>query len=104
MEAEQETMASDKIEDPKLQKNSEGLDSSGDRRPVLTEQQALLRDLDALSGRDILDRILNDKNPQKMVQELPSEDFFWLLRRVGEDDSLPLLQLASADQWQYLLA
>jgi hypothetical protein len=30
-------------------------------------------------------------------------DFFWLLKKVGEDDALPLLQMASDEQWQHVL-
>ena len=38
-----------------------------------------------------------------MVQSLSSGDFFWLVKGIGEEDCLPLLELASVDQWQYLL-
>jgi len=72
--------------------------------PVLTdEKRALLSELYALPGREILNRILDLDEPQKLIRELPCQDFFWLVKRVGEEDSLSLLQLASVDQWQYLL-
>jgi hypothetical protein len=34
---------------------------------------------------------------------MTSVDFFWLIKRIGEDDALLLLKLASSEQWQYLL-
>jgi hypothetical protein len=34
---------------------------------------------------------------------MSSEDFFWLIKKVGADGSLKLLKLASTDQWQYIL-
>ncbi|NMD04593.1 MAG: hypothetical protein GYA72_01990 [Deltaproteobacteria bacterium] len=37
------------------------------------------------------------------VQSLPPDDFFWLIKRIGADDSLAVLQKASTEQWQYLL-
>ncbi len=62
-----------------------------------------MRDLHALTGSRILGRITEQKNPRKLVQSLPSADFFWLVKKVGEEDCLPLLELASEAQWQYLL-
>jgi hypothetical protein len=74
------------------------------KKPVLRDDRAILvRDLHALSGKEVLDRILESENPQEIVQEMPSEDFFWIVKKVGEEDCLPLLELASVDQWQYVL-
>jgi len=71
---------------------------------VLTDEKgALLKELYALPGREMLDRILDVDEPKALIQEIPCEDFFWLVKKVGEDDSLALLELASVDQWQYLL-
>jgi hypothetical protein len=64
---------------------------------------ALLRQFDMLSGGEILERILSEQNPRKVVEEIPAGDFFWVVKKVGSDDSLPLLELATPDQWQYLL-
>ena len=62
-----------------------------------------MQDLYRLSGKETLDRILALDNPQSLINKLPSEDFFWVVKKVGEDDCLPLLKLASEVQWQYLL-
>jgi hypothetical protein len=64
---------------------------------------AFLRQFDTLSGNEILEQILRDTNPRKVVEELPSGDFFWLVKKIGSDESHPLLELATPDQWQYLL-
>jgi len=85
-----------------MQENAEGSDSRVGK-PVLTEREVLLRNLHALPASKIVNRILEQKNPRKIVQELSSGDFFWLVKKVGEQDCLPLLELASVDQWQYLL-
>jgi len=63
----------------------------------------LLREFDNLGGGEILERILGEQNPRKVVEELPSGDLFWLIKKIGSDDSLPLLELATPEQWQYLL-
>ncbi|MCD6265436.1 MAG: hypothetical protein J7K02_05640 [Deltaproteobacteria bacterium] len=72
--------------------------------PVLRDKHsAFVKDLYTLSGNKILGWILDHKNPQELVHGLPYEDFFWLFKKIGEDDCLPLLKLASVDQWEYLL-
>jgi len=63
----------------------------------------LLREFDSLGGGEILERILHDKNPRKVVEEFPAGDFFWLIKKIGSDDSLALLELATPEQWQYIL-
>ena len=72
-------------------------------KPVLTEQELLIKGLHALPGGKILDRILQQKNAAKLVQSLSSGDFYWLIKKIGDEDCLPLLELATVDQWQYLL-
>ncbi len=62
-----------------------------------------LRDLVSLPGSQIVNRILDAEHPGDFIQELPCEDFFWLVKKVGEEGSLALLELTSVDQWQYLL-
>jgi hypothetical protein len=62
-----------------------------------------MRDLLPLSGSDILNRILDCPDPRKAVQGLPVEDFFWVLKKFGEEDALTLLELASVRQWEYVL-
>ena len=77
---------------------------TGSGMPVLNvKTELLLRELYSLPAEDIRDKILDVDDPKALIQGLPYEDFFWLLKKTGEDDSLPLLELASADQWQYLL-
>jgi hypothetical protein len=62
-----------------------------------------MKELHGLTGSKILNRIMEQKNPGKLVRSLSSGDFFWLVKKVGEEDCQNLLELASEDQWQYLL-
>ena len=64
---------------------------------------AFLDGLHALSGRKALDRVSNHPDPPHLIKSMSSEDFFWLIKKVGVDGSLELLKLASTDQWQYIL-
>ena len=62
-----------------------------------------IEDLLKLSGNALLNRIMDEESPEVFVGRLPEEDFFWIVKRIGEADCLPLLRLASEDQWEYLL-
>ncbi|MBW2648740.1 MAG: hypothetical protein JRC53_02830, partial [Deltaproteobacteria bacterium] len=62
-----------------------------------------VQDLDRLSGGDITKRILESATPAKIVQSFSEQDFFWLMKKAGEEEYLPLLKLASTEQRQYIL-
>jgi hypothetical protein len=66
-------------------------------------EKKLLRELFSMTGRDALNRILEQSYPRHYVQSMVPVDFFWLIKKIGEDDALPILKLASPEQWQYLL-
>jgi len=86
-----------------LEKLRQGRSSDeGDNSGIQTYDVSILKDLYALSGTEVMDRILEHPDPPGLIEGLPSEDFFWLIKRVGED-SMQLLKLASLRQWQYLL-
>jgi len=57
----------------------------------------------ALPPEKALDRILNDPQPAALVHSFPDEDFYFLINDIGAEDSLPLLSLASDEQWEYVL-
>ena len=73
------------------------------REPVSTEREVFLRELNTLPGNKILDRLLEMENPRETVHTLSSGDFYWLVKKIGDEDCVPLLNLASTDQWQYLI-
>ncbi len=65
--------------------------------------EAVLREFDLVGGREILERILREPDPRALVETFPAGDFYWIAKKIGADDCLPLLELATPDQWQYLL-
>ncbi len=67
------------------------------------ESRALRRAVQEHSGSALLKEILELPNARQVVEELAPTDFFWLVRKIGEDDSLPLLEMASTEQWQHLV-
>ena len=66
--------------------------------PVITP-----KDLLSVPGKKALELILESPTPVTLVQSLAEEDLFWLVQEIGPEDALPILSLASNDQWQYLL-
>lgn len=72
-------------------------------RSLTSESREIVKELFPLSGRDALNRLLDQDNPLRIVQGMTRVDFFWVIKKIGEDDSFPILSLASPEQWQYLL-
>lgn len=50
-----------------------------------------------------LDFILDAPVPAALVHSFPEEDFYFLINDIGLADSLPLIELASDRQWEYML-
>ena len=86
-------------------KKREKKKSSGlpDPKPLAPISREMVKGLFALSGSELLNRILQQEHPQYLVQRMDRVDFFWLVKKIGEEGSLPLLRMASLEQWQYLL-
>ena len=63
----------------------------------------LIKNLLPLPGAQILNRILDLEHAEEAVRGLSHADLYWVVKKIGEDDALPLLKLASAEQWQFLL-
>jgi hypothetical protein len=71
-------------------------------RTTALSREALDRIL-TLPGSEALNRLLDYENAGQIVRGISRVDLFWLIKKIGEDDSLPLLRLASDDQWQYIM-
>lgn len=73
------------------------------KRDIAVESRELVGKLAQLSGSNALNMVLDHENALELVQNMTKIDFFWLIKKVGEDDAFPLLSLASEEQWQYIL-
>ena len=73
------------------------------KKDIVDESREIVSKLAPLSGSSALNMILDHDNPVELVQNMTKMDLFWLIKKVGEDDSYPLLSLASTDQWQYIM-
>jgi len=68
-----------------------------------TGDEILRQKISLLNGQEILDFFLEQTDARKTVQNLPEGDFYWLVKKIGENDCLPLIELASKNQLQYIL-
>ncbi len=68
------------------------------------KRQEFVEALYPLDGKALLKRLVEVAEPQKVIQEMAGDDFYWLIKRLDEDeDARMVLALASEEQWQYLL-
>lgn len=56
-----------------------------------------------LPSEKALDLILDATFPATLVQSFPEQDLHFLMHQIGEEDFLPVLSLASSQQWEYIL-
>lgn len=82
---------------------NERLSGEENGKRVALTRNAFHTEFRHLSGKQILDRIVEDEEVRDLLPVLPAEDLSWLVKKIGEDDSIPLLAVASLEQWQYLM-
>ncbi|MEE8397581.1 MAG: DUF6178 family protein, partial [Desulfobacterales bacterium] len=66
---------------------------------MLLEQRHLLM----LAPEDALDAVLDSSHAAALVQSFPEKDLHLLIHGIGVEDALPLLSMASDQQWLYML-
>ena len=87
-----------------LEKRSHGKDQEPENaHGILPIDAAFLDGLRTLPAHKVLDKVLSHPDCPRLIGTMSSEDFFFLINKVGADGSLELLKLASLEQWQYIL-
>lgn len=76
----------------KNKKKERALALANDRRKILT-----------LEPEQALDAIAEHPYPVTLIQSFSEEDLYFFLNHIGMDDALPVLAMASNEQWQYLV-
>jgi hypothetical protein len=79
------------------------LEATREEKPVATAVSKLAEEIFSLSASEALHRVLTAENPGRMIQSMSRVDFYWLVKKIGEDDASVVLSMASAEQWEYLL-
>jgi hypothetical protein len=57
----------------------------------------------SMSPENALNAILDSPQPAALIHSFSEEDFYFLIHDIGLEDSHPLLSLASARQWEYII-
>jgi Family of unknown function (DUF6178) len=60
------------------------------------------RNILAMTPEKALDAVADHPYPVTLVQSMAEEDLYFLIHHIGPDDALPILGLASNQQWEYL--
>jgi hypothetical protein len=50
-----------------------------------------------------LDLILDAPSPATLIQSFPDQDLYYLLHKIGPYDFIPVLSMATSEQWEYIL-
>ena len=61
------------------------------------------REILTMTPERALSTIVDHPYPVTLVQSMADEDFYFLVHHIGPDDALPVIGLASNQQWEYLL-
>ncbi|MCP4158964.1 MAG: hypothetical protein GY760_02720 [Deltaproteobacteria bacterium] len=61
------------------------------------------RNILMLPAEKALDAILDSNAPATLVQSFPEEDLYMLIHDIGVEDALPILSIASSDQWKFII-
>jgi len=69
----------------------------------LIELKQLRKSLIKLSPEKAMDLILSCDRPLPLVHSIPEQDLLMLVQEIGEHDALPILEMASSKQWQYMI-
>jgi hypothetical protein len=63
------------------------------------ERQSILK----MAPEKALATISGHPYPVTLIQSMADEDLYYLVHHIGPDDALPIIALASNEQWEYLL-
>lgn len=80
--------------------NSRNNKEETDSRSLIVEERNHIL---TLPSKEALDAIINSPRSTDLVQSFPEEDLYLLINEIGIEDSLPLLSMASNEQWTYIL-
>jgi len=64
---------------------------------------AVRKEILGLDSEKALDTILGSDWPVTLVQSFPDQDLYFLMHSIGVNDFMPVLSLASGEQWEYIL-
>ncbi len=67
------------------------------------KNKALRQQIITADDQKSLELILDAPRPAALVQSFPDQDLHYLLHKIGPEDFLPVLSMATSTQWEYML-
>ncbi|MGD9733729.1 MAG: DUF6178 family protein, partial [Desulfamplus sp.] len=64
---------------------------------------AIRSEIMEMPAEKALDFILDASFPANLVQSFPDQDLHFMMYHIGKEDFIPVLSLASSQQWEYIL-
>ena len=65
--------------------------------------QAVRHEILVSESEKALALILDAPAPVTLVQSFPDQDLYYLMHKIGPDDFIPILAMATSKQWEYIL-
>ncbi len=66
-------------------------------------RRAVRREILSSEAEHALDMILDAPAPASLIQSFPDQDLYYLLHKIGGADFIPVLAMATSEQWEYIL-
>lgn len=81
----------------------EKMEVNGDLSPADAARYERRLKIMAMEPEKALDAIISDPTPATLVQSFPHQDLYFLVNDIGAEDALPVLAVASSEQWEYFV-
>lgn len=65
--------------------------------------RSIRQDILVSESEEALALILDAPSPATLIQSFPDQDLYYLMHKIGPDDFIPILAMATSDQWEYIL-
>lgn len=65
--------------------------------------RAQRQDILKSDSQTALSMILDSPAPASLIQSFPDQDLYYLMHKIGPYDFIPVLSLATSDQWEYMM-
>ena len=81
----------------------EKMEWKGSLSPAESARYQLRLKIMDMEPEQALDAIISDPTPATLVQSFPQQDLYFLVNDIGVEDALPVLAVASSEQWGFFL-
>ena len=81
----------------------EKMEWKGNLSPAEASRYQMRLKIMDMEPEQALDAIISDPTPAALVQSFPQQDLYFLVNDIGVEDALPILAIATSEQWGFFL-